>query len=382
MSQRRILQGVRVVDFTRVVAGPYCTRMLADMGADVVKVDAPGPPAGGPARSAGSIANNLGKRSVVLDLKSAAGIEAAWALIERADVLVENFRPGVMAGLGLGFDACAERSPRLVYSSISGFGQAGTFSHRRAYGATAHAEAGWLWVQQQAVGTEAPFAPGVTVADLMTGLTAFSGIVAALYDREHTGRGQHVDTSLMDCQLQMLSEVAGAALNGAAPEAWQPFRHPVHGTRDGHYVTINIGGPHNWDRIAGAFGHPGEAMPVPPPAANERVGEWAAALDAAPLAEAMERTGAPYGVMMSMHEAAAHPYFAERGMVAEVEDPVEGRFRAVDSALFFSDAASGALAPAPFAGEHTREVLTEAGLTEEQVDALLATGSAEQVEMR
>ncbi len=373
MTDRRILEGIRVIDFTRVVAGPFCTRMLADMGADVVKVDQPS--AAPQARPAGSLPNNLGKRSVVLDLKHPEALEAARALVAGADVVVENFRPGVMDALGLGYRECAELNPRIVFASISGFGQDGSYSHRRAFGATAHAEAGWLWVQQQAVVADEPFAPGVTVADLVTGMTAFSGILAALYDREQTGRGQHVDTSLMDCQFQMLTEVAGPALNGRPPEAWEPFRHPIHRTRDGRHVTINIGPPHNWPRIAQALGHEGEPMPPSPAAANALVASWVADVDSSAIGPAMEQAGAAYGLSLTMHEAAAHPYFAERGMVAEVADPVAGAFRAVDSPLFFSNAVSRARGPAPMLGEHTRELLREAGVSEEAVAAMLEAGA-------
>lgn len=372
---RKILEGVRVIDFTRVVAGPYCTRMLADMGAAVVKVDAPFAAGGKPVRANGSVQNNLGKRSIALDLKHPDGIEVARRLIASADVVVENFAPGVMGRLGLGYPEVSTAHPRLVYASISGFGQSGSSSHRRAYGATAHAEAGWLWVQQQAQRAPEPFAPGITVADLVTGATAFSGILAALYDRERTGRGQWVDTTLMDCQLHTLSEVAGPALNGAPIEAWQPFRHPVHRTRDGRHLTINIGEPHNWARLATALGHEGMPMPAN---ANELVGTWVAALDAADAARRLDAAGAPYGLTMTMHEAAAHPYFAERGMIAEVDDPLDGRVRAVDSSLFFSDAVSTAAGPAPLAGEHTRALLVECGYAPEAAAALIASGVAQE----
>lgn len=374
MVGRRILEGVRVIDFTRVVAGPYCTRMLADLGADVICVDPPKEGAGGPTRTEGSVANNLGKRSVTLDLKHPAGIEAARALIAGADVVVENFRPGVMASLGIGYEACSATNPRLVFASISGFGQTGGSSHRRAYGATAHAEAGWLWVQQQAVGTPEPFAPGVTVADLVTGQTAFAGILAALYDRERTGRGQWVDTSLMDCQFQMLTEVVTPVLNGQPPEAWTPFRHPVHRTRDGRHITLNIGGPHNWARIAAALGHEGEPMPAASAAANVLAGLWIAVMDATDVVSALGQTGAPYGMTLTMHEAAAHPHLAERGMIVEVDDPLEGRVRAVDSALFFSETVSSATGPAPLAGQHSRDVLREAGYDDARIEAALVSG--------
>jgi len=375
---RKVLDDLRVVDFTRVVAGPYCTRMLADMGAAVVKVDAPFEADGKPVRANGSVQNNLGKRSIALDLKHPAGFEVARRLIAASDIVVENFAPGVMARLGLGYGEMSAGHPRLIYASISGFGQQGSFSHRRAFGATAHAEAGWLWVQQQAQGAAELFAPGVTVADLVTGATAFSGILAALYDRERTGRGQWIDTTLMDAQFHTLSEVAGPALNGAAIEAWQPFRHPVHRTRDGRHLTINIGEPHNWLRIASALGHADAPMPASPAAANALVGTWVAEVDAADAVQRLESTGAPYGLAMTMHEAAAHPYFAERGMVVEVTDPLDGRVRAVDSSLFFSEAESTAAGPAPLAGQHTRAILEEHGYAADAVTALLAAGAAQE----
>lgn len=375
---RKILEGVRVVDFTRVVAGPYCTRMLADMGADVVKVDAPFEAGRKPVRANGSVQNNLGKRSIALDLKHPEGAEAARRLIASADVVVENFTPGVMGRLGLGYAEVSASNARLVYASISGFGQRGSFSHRRAYGATAHAEAGWLWVQQQAQRAPEPFAPGVTVADLVTGATAFSGILAALYDRERTGRGQWVDTALMDAQLHTLSEVAGPALNGAPIEAWQPFRHPVHRTRDGRHLTINIGEPHNWERLATALGYAGAPMPPVPAEANGMVATWVADLDAADAARRLDAAGAPYGLTMTVHEAVAHPYFGERHMIAEVGDPLDGYVRAVDSSLFFSEAESTAAGPAPLAGQHTRVILAEAGYDAHAVDMLIEAGAAQE----
>lgn len=370
MSERRILEGVRVLDFTRVVAGPYCTRMLADLGANVVRVDAV-PDGDGPTRAAGSVENNLGKRSLALDIRREEGAAVARMLARRADVVVENFRPGVMARLGLGYEQLAADHERLIFASISGFGQNTSHSHRRAFGATAHAEAGWLWVQQQALGSEAPFAPGVTVADLATASFATSAILAALYDRERTGRGQAIDVSLMDGQLALLNAVAAPALAGQPAEDWQPFRHPIHAARDGH-VTINIGSPRNFRRIAAAIGEAGTDPPRDPAAANALVGSWVARHSLEELAAAMDREGAPYGLVKTMHQAVAHPYFEERGMLVEVPDPVDGAARAVDSPLFFSNATSSAAGAAPLAGEHTFEVLREAGYDDAAITALIA----------
>ena len=382
MADRRMLQGTVVIDFTRVVAGPYATRMLADMGADVIKVDAPpgqeAPGSGGTpsaegaglTRSAGSVENNLGKRSIVLDLKSAEGVAVARDLIAGADVLVENFQPEVMDRLGLGFEAMQALNPRLVYASISGFGHGNSFSRRRAFGATAHAEAGWIWTQQQAALTEEPFAPGVTVADLITGALSFSGVLAALLDRERTGRGQHVDTSLMDGQLALLNDVASGALNGQTEENWRPFRHPIHAATDGH-LTINVGTPRHFARIAEGLGHAGAAMPESAPEANALVSSWVAEHTVAEATRGLEAAGAAYGAVLTMPQAVRHPYFAERGMLADVPDVVSGTHHAVSSALFFSDAESAPSGRAPLAGEHSRAILEGLGYEAGRIEALL-----------
>ena len=371
---RRILDGVRVVDFTRVIAGPYCTRMLADMGAEVVKVDAI-PERDVVTRTSGSAGNNLGKQSIALDLKHPDGLRVARDLAARADVLVENFSPGVMGRFGLGYEDLSAINPRLVFASISGFGQTGSYAHRRAFGATAHAEAGWLWVQQQAAGLEGPFAPGVTVADMAAGLSCFSGILAALYDREATGAGQRVDVALMDAQLSMLSEVAAAPLNGGGVDDWEPFRHPIHPAQDG-FLTINIGSARNWTRIAEGLGHPGTPMPESQDEANAMVGQWTAAMSVSDISAGLERAGAPYGVMRSMPDAVGDPYFAERGMIVETPDPLDGSIRAVNTPIVFSEAAIGPQFGPPLAGEHTRDILAKLGRSEAEIDALIASGAA------
>ena len=369
MNGRRILEGVNVLDFTRVIAGPYCTRMLADMGANVFKIDAI--PESPTTRTSGSAGNNMGKRSITLDLKHPEGIKIAHELVARADVVVENFSPGVMDRLGLGYDDLKVDHHRLVFASISGFGQSGTYAHRRAYGATAHAEAGWVWVQQQAAGTGEPFAPGITIADMAAGLSCFSGILAALYDRENTGQGQRVDVSLMDAQLSILNEVAAAPLSGVGVDDWKPFRHPLHATKDGH-MTINIGGARNWERIAEGLGHSGVTMPESPDEANALVGAWVREHTAADAAAGLEAAGAPYGVSKSMPDAVDHPYFAERGMIVETDDPLDGSLRAINTPIVFSDAGRGATFGPPLAGQHTRPILGELGRTEAEIDALIA----------
>ncbi|MCC6130471.1 MAG: CoA transferase [Acidobacteria bacterium] len=370
---RRILAGIRVLDLTQVVAGPACTRMLADLGADVVKIDPPAPDAEGQRRSSGPAAQNVGKRSIVADLESDGGLAIARALAERADVLVQNYRPGSLERIGLGYANLKPANPRLVYATISGFGQDTSYRSRAAYGATAHAEAGLLWVQQMAQGGEAPFAPGVTIADIATGMNATMAILAALYDREQTGRGQFVDIALMDSQLAMLGEAAATALAAKPGDPWEPFRHGLQQTLDG-YIAVNRGSDRNWTRLAQAMGQPGLDHGLPRAEAERAVAAWAATVTTAQAEEALAKAGAAFGVVRSLHDALRHPYFAERGMVAEVADPVTGTMRTLSSPLFFSDADASPTGPAPLAGAHTDEVLAELGYSPAEISELARGG--------
>ncbi len=377
MTRRRILEGIRVLDITQIVAGPWCTRMLADLGASVVKIDSPGPAVvdGQPRRSAGPLAQNLGKRSIVLDLKRAEGLSAAKRLASEADVIVQNYRPGGLIELGLGYAALSASNPRLIYATIAGFGQDTSFADRGAYGATAHAEAGLLWVQQQAQGGDRPFPPGVTVADIVTGMNACTAILAALFDRQQTGKGQEIDISLMDSQLAFLQETAadGPIRAGAA---WTPRRHGLQRTLDG-YLTINLGPPKNWPRLAAAIGQPGLSLPTEAGAADKLVADWARTVSTEEAAAALRSAGAAYGVMKSMPEAFEHPYFAERGRIVDVPDPLLDSVRTSSSPLFFSDAVSEPAGPAPLAGEHTLAVLAELGYSDDEVSTLLEIGAAQ-----
>lgn len=366
-----------MVDITQFVAGPYCARMLSDLGAQVVRIEPPSRDASQPLRRAeGPPSLNLGKKSLCVDLKHAEGLAVAKALINRADVLLENYRPGVLPRLGIGYEEVSAENPRIVYASISGFGQDTSFSHRRAFGATAQAEAGWIWVQQMAQGGPDPFAPGITVADMAAGMNAFSAILAALYDRERSGRGQHIDISLMDSQLALLTEVASEPLRGQTETAWQPFRHGLQKTRDG-YLAVNIGGPHNWNRIATAFGRPEMALPVDPLDAKRLLAEWIGERTTEEAARLLDQAGAPYGLMKTMREAVAHPYFAERGMLVEVPDPIDQTARHVSSPLFFSEAVSEPSGGAPLAGQHTCEILAELKYDASAIAELLAKGVAQ-----
>lgn len=370
---RRILEGIHVLDFTWALAGPYATRMLADMGASVIKVD---PPAlterGRSPRAAGNALSNLGKRSIGIDLKRAEGVAIARELAARADVLVENFSPGVMGRFGLASESLCASNPRLVYASISGFGQA---TPRRAYGAVAHAESGWIWMQQQQARSATPFAPGVQIADIVTGVHTYAAIVTALLDRERTGCGQSIDISLMDCQLALLTNAIQGVLNGSNPDG-VPSAHAVYETRDGAHVTVNPGGELNFrfDRVANALGHPGAAEPEGRAGAEAIIRGWVADLTLDEVVSGMEREGAAYGVVRSLPEAADHPHYRGRGLFETVGHAGDGSGWAVGSAMFFSDAAAGPRDAAPLAGEHSRAILQELDYPAGRVEELIAGG--------
>lgn len=374
-----ILGGVRVLDITQIVAGPVCTRILADLGAEVIKIDVPRKDAAPtePRRSAGPVGQNAGKRSLVVNLKSPEGVALARELAATADVLVQNYRPGALEKLGLGSEALRRTNERLIYATISGFGQDTSYGPRGAFGATAHAEAGWLWVQQMAQGGSAPFAPGVTIADVATGMNAAMAILAALYDRERTGQGQSIDIALMDSQLAMLAEAAAPALAKGREAPWIPFRHGLQATRDG-YLAINVGSPANWRRLALAMGQPELELPTDRAIAERAIEEWAAGVTTAEAEAALTAAGAPYGVMRSMHDAVEHPYFAERGMVVTVDDPIEGSARMIGSPLRFSAAKTGPAGRAPLAGAHTRAILRGLGRSDAEVDQLVTEGTIEE----
>ena len=243
------LSGITVVDLSLFLPGPMMTMMMADQGAEVVKVE---PPAGDPARDQAPFEAgqsvwfrnlNRGKSSVVCDLKTDAGRTALWTLIDRADVFVEGFRPGVMARLGFGREAVATRNPRIVYCSISAFGQAGALAHHPAHDMAVQALAGTLAVNDGADGT--PVVPGVPAADMAAGLTALSAVLMALLARERTGKGDHVDIAMYDALLPWSAHIAGSAIaGGAAPRSSEQRSlggaalYQIYRTADGRHVAL------------------------------------------------------------------------------------------------------------------------------------------------
>jgi crotonobetainyl-CoA:carnitine CoA-transferase CaiB-like acyl-CoA transferase len=376
------LAGLRVLDLSRVLAGPYCTMLLADLGADVIKVERPGvgdetrtwgPPfAGGEA--AYFLAVNRSKRSVALDLRDARAQEAVLRLAERADVVLENFGAGGADRLGVGYDRLSAARPGLVYCSIAGFRE----SARPGYDAVVQAESGLMAVTGAPDGE--PTKVGVALVDVLAGLNAATAILAALHRRDETGEGARIEIALLDVALASLVNVAQAALvtgmeparHGNAHASIAPYE-PLR-TADGS-ILVAAANDGLFAALAGALGRPELALD-PRFATNalrvahraELVAELERTLAARPSAawfEALDAAGVPAGRVRGVLEALGD---AE---LLDVEHPAAGRLPLVPSAPRLDGEPPRVPAPPPLLGEHTREVLREAGLAEHEIDDLV-----------
>lgn len=328
------LSGIRVVDLSQFLPGPMLSLMMADQGADVVKVE---PPAGDPARAQAPFEAgqsiwfrnlNRGKKSVALDLKSDAGRDALWKLIETADVFLESFRPGVMARLGFGYDAVAARNPRIVYCSLSAFGQDGALAHHPAHDMAVQAMAGFLSVNDGPDGT--PVVPGAPSADMAAGLTGLSAVLMALIGREGSGRGDYIDVAMFDAMLPWCAHVAGASLGGGDPPRSSRQRslggaafYNVYETADGKHVVLGGRELKFVDALLGALGRSDLA-----PLGAADPGEAQAPLVAFLRHAFRERTrdewvawfadkDVAFAPVLDFREAFAEAHVAERGLVVE-----------------------------------------------------------------
>jgi len=377
------LDGIRVVDLTQVMAGPFCTLLLADLGADVIKVEPPG--TGDLSRSMGGeglrlkgddhapfLALNRNKRSVVLDLKDAGDLARFRALARTADVLVENFRPGVARRLGIDWETLSAVDPRLVYVSISGFGQTGPWAERPGFDLIAQAMAGILSVTGTPGGE--PVKCGVPISDLAAGLYGAVGALAALTHRERSGQGQHVDTSLFEAALGLsvwesteywatgnVPRALGSAHRLQAP--YQALR-----TADGWLVLAALTAG-QWTGLCGALARPALADDArfatnPARMANlpALVEELESALAERPTDAWVERllaAGVPAAPLHDYAQVFADPHTHARRMVEEVEHPVEGTIRTLGFPLKMSATPLRVRRPPPLLGEHTAEILRE-----------------------
>jgi formyl-CoA transferase len=388
------LEGIRVVDQTQVMAGPTCTMLLADMGAEVIKVE---PPGGEhmrhgelelkPGVAAPFLAVNRGKKSLTVDLKQPAGVEILRRLAATADVLVENYRPGVAARLGVDYATLAALNPRLVYCSISGFGQTGPYAGRGGYDLVAQGMSGIMSVTGRAGGP--PVKVGVPIADLGAGLLGVFGILCALRARKATGRGQLVDTSLFEAGLALSWREAqecwrtgrppgpsGAAERAQAPA--QAFR-----ARDGHF-TVVAGDQARWPRFAALLGlgrlardprfaGPGERLAH----RDELEREIEAVTVREPRAHWVARcveAGLPAGPVASVPEALADPHTRAREMVRELDHPDVGPVQALGNPVKLSRSPAGLDRSAPRLGEDTDALLRALGYRDGDLAALRRSG--------
>ena len=373
------LAGLTVVDFTIVMSGPMATRMLADAGADVIKVESPdGDVVRQPPPIRGGISTyfasmNCGKRSVVLNLQTEDGRRLARELAATADVVVENFRPGVMKRLGLDYDTLAQDNPRLVYASISGFGQSGPRAQTPAYAPVIHAASGYelAYVEYQR-GSERPANNGIFIADVLGAAHAFGAIQLALLERERSGRGQYVDVSLMDSVLGMLIYEMQAAQ--FPPERPRQVYEPVR-SADGYVMVAAVTGK-NLEVLFDVIGYPeGKSDPrfatvatkeAHWPALLALIERWTSQRSGAECEAELMRAGVPCSRYRTVAEAMEDPQVAVRGFLAELGAGDE-RFAVPNAPFLLSATPTAARNLLPGLGEHTDEVLAERlGLTGEQ----------------
>jgi crotonobetainyl-CoA:carnitine CoA-transferase CaiB-like acyl-CoA transferase len=386
---RSALDGISVLEVGQVMAGPFCALQLCDMGASVIKVE---PPGGDPSRlmgaragtdSTGFAALNRGKRSIVLNLKQAEGRDALVRLAGRADILIENFRPGVMRELGLDYPLLAPGNPRLIYASISGYGQTGPDASKGGFDLIAQGASGVMSVTGEPGGP--PVKAGVPLTDLGAGLFALAAILAALHHRDRTGRGQHIDTSLLEAGLALsVWETAEYFAQGTAPEALgsaHRFLAPYQAIRcaDGH-ITIGAGTDRLFLDFAEVLGHREWAATAEFADTASRVtnraaliGRIEAVTEREPKASLLARLtarGIPCGPINTYADACADPQVQARQMVVPIDHPTLGRTRALGSPIKFSETPAHIGRRAPLLGEHTDEVLREAGFSEPEIRRL------------
>ena len=382
-----ILGGLRVLDLTTTIAGPHCTRLLADLGASVIKLEAPEgdmmrtrpPLRDGVSSYFGQL--NAGKQSLVLDLKQAAAVEIVKRLVRRTDVLVENFRPGVMARLGLDYGALAPLRPELIYCAISGYGQTGPSAGLPAYAPVIHAACGYdVAHMSYQDGRTRPDNNGIFIADVLSGTYAFGAILAALQQRHHTGRGQLVDVSMLESMLTMtLAEVQRAQF--PLPPPGRPMFGPL-ATRDG-FLMLAVASERTFRDLARAAGR--EDWVADPRFAvygdrrrnwhllMDELEQWSRQLATDECRAIFDRFGVPCSRYRTVEEAMADPQLSHRGAFAEVHDG-GGTFRALNPPFRFSAAPATARPFVAALGEHGARVLADAGYAADDIEAFRKCG--------
>ncbi|MEO6456835.1 MAG: CoA transferase [Chloroflexia bacterium] len=390
------LDGIRVLDLSRVLAGPYCTMMLGDLGADVIKVESPegddtrrwGPPYLG-SESAYYLSCNRNKRGMVIDLSTREGQEVARRLVAQSDILVENFRIGTMDKWGLGYEALREEHPGLVYCSISGYGRTGPDAALPGYDFVMQGAGGIMSITGEQGGP--PAKVGVAIVDLTAGMFALSSILAALRVRDQTGQGQHIDISLFDSHLAWLGNVGSNYLITGKTPARYGNAHPnivpyqAFETLDG-WIIVAVGNDRQWRHFCKAIDQPELATDPRYTTNDARVTNREVLIPVlASIFEAessehwlirIEAAGVPSGPVNTVAEAIENPRVEARHMVEEVNHPAIGPLRMVASPLKLESTPPTIRRPPPLLGEHTDEVLREVlGYSGEEVVMLRSVGA-------
>jgi crotonobetainyl-CoA:carnitine CoA-transferase CaiB-like acyl-CoA transferase len=371
------LDGIRVLDLTQIVAGPLCGRVLADLGADVVKIEAP---AGDLARSVPPVVDgigalyahmNAGKRSVCIDIRTPDGADLVARLAERSDVLLENFRPAALNGRGLGYERLRHGNPRLVYCSVSGFGQDGPWTDRRGHAPRLHAEGGTIEAAARLRGA-APVPEVQQHADMYSGLVAVGAVCAALYQRERTGAGQHLDVAIAEALVYTSDQAAIDLLRYEGPREFDTWTYPIVTLPTGEAVCL-FGNPlRHFDLWMGALGGDGAGAPADEEEAGARVRRAAETRfsSAEELQAALEAGGVGSGVVQPVTALAESEWAVARGLLVEGAPGV----RVPAAPWRASGATIGTTRLAAHLGEHTREVLAELGIADADLDRLETDG--------
>jgi crotonobetainyl-CoA:carnitine CoA-transferase CaiB-like acyl-CoA transferase len=392
------LTGVKIVDLTSIVLGPLATLTLAGLGAEVIKVEAP---EGDNVRNAGAMRHegmghvflhgNRGKKSLVLDLKQPSAREALLALLRRADVFICNVRPAAMKRLGLGPDALTEANPRLIQVTACGYGSAGPYADKPAYDDLIQGATAIPWLMQKHTGGEPRYAP-LSLADRVTGLHVVYAVTAALYARERSGKGAQVEVPMFEsvAHFVLADHLAGETfeppLSAAGYDRLISQNRRPYPTSDG-YLSVLIYNDKHWQRFLGAIGQPERFTQDERFSSHSNrsrhihevygfVGEIMRTRTTQAWIELLDDLDIPYQVPNSMADLLADPHLHATGLLGEELHPTEGKVRVLGSPTSWAGAAPRTLAPAPGLGEHSVEVLRDAGVTEEALQRLLASGAA------
>jgi crotonobetainyl-CoA:carnitine CoA-transferase CaiB-like acyl-CoA transferase len=398
MSLNEALAGIRVLDFSQVGAGPTCGMLLGDMGADVIKIEAPGGDIGrklGPPWQSGesvvSMCFNRNKRSIVIDLKQPQGPAIVARMAEQADVVLESFRPGVMNKLGIGYAAIAAKTPGIVFCSISAYGQSGPWRDKPGVDGMVQAVSGLM----STIGAEGapPAKVQVPAVDMTTGFLATTAVLAALRERDRTGRGQHLDVNMYNSALMLQqSGIASYLSSGEKPArigSAAPYSAPneAYPTEDG-WIMIAAYHDDRWKALCQVLGDPGLASHPdfatnPARVANraklaEVLGRHLAAKTTAEWQAAMEARDIICGPIADYDAVMASPQLEHNGVIVEMEHPAAGKVRMPGMAFGDRDAQSRVRRAPPMLGAHSREVLEQFGFGADQIENLLSTGAVSQ----